>query len=138
VRGLYPQTEKRVEGLPPEVAQAYEAARRVKTVDYNAYAVLLGRVLEKVCEDRQAQGESLSARLQDLAARGEIPKHLADMAHQIRLLRNVGAHANLGELTDEDVPILDDLIRAVLEYVYSAPVLATQLIRRMNTGKTPR
>src|SRR5215213_4262557 len=66
MRGLYPQLEKRVEGLPPEVAQAHEAAKRVKTVDFNAYAVLLGRVLDKVCENRKAQGESLPARLQDL------------------------------------------------------------------------
>lgn len=59
--------------------------------------------------------------MSDLAARHEIPKNLAEMAHKLRQLRNVGAHADLGALTDKEVPVLAALCRAVLEYVYSAP-----------------
>ncbi len=122
-------------GLPPEVERAYKAAQEVKRIDVNAFGVLLGRVLDKVCEDRGATGDSLAKRLQDLAARGEVPEHLVDMAHQLRQLRNVGAHANLGELTAGDVPILDGLIRAVLEYVYSAPAFVRQVEQRIEQRK---
>ena len=45
------------------------------------------------------------------------------MAHNLRQLRNVGAHANLGDLTTNEIPFLDDLCLAILEYVYSAPLL---------------
>jgi hypothetical protein len=56
---LYPESPKELEGLPEKIAKAYRAARAVKIVDANAFAVLLGRVLELVCLDRGAQGDSL-------------------------------------------------------------------------------
>ena len=120
---LYPVCENKILGLPKEVFSAFEAASKVKNIDPNAYAVLLGRVLDKVCIDRKANGDSLAERIQDLAKKNEIPKHLADMANQLKDLRNIGAHANLGDLTKEEIPMLSDLCKAILEYVYTAPAL---------------
>src|SRR5947207_11659430 len=96
---LYPSPPAHLEGLPAKVAKAYKAARAVRLIDPNAFAVLLGRVLEIVCLNRKASGASLSEQLKDLATKGEIPGPLGEMAHQLRFLRNVGAHATLGELT---------------------------------------
>jgi len=120
---IYPAERPAIQGLPENVAREFWAAERVATISANAYAVLLGRVLDVVCDDRKASGKTLHERLTDLAERQEIPKNLADMAHKLRQLRNVGAHADLGGLTDEEVPVLEALCRAVLEYVYSAPKL---------------
>jgi hypothetical protein len=100
------------------------AALKVKPIDSNAFAVLLGRVLELLCIDRKAIGKTLDNKLSDLATKGEIPSKLVDVAHNLRKFRNIGAHADLGELTAKEVPILDDLCRATLEYVYTAPHLA--------------
>jgi hypothetical protein len=86
-----------------------------------------------VCEDRQAKGDSLHKKLQDLSTRGEIPTKLVDVARSLKDLRNVGAHASLGNLTADEVPILEDLTRAILEYVYSAPALAEAAVKRLNT-----
>jgi hypothetical protein len=94
-----------------------------------------GRVLELICLDREARGTTLNEKLQDLAKRGNIPGPLGEMAHQLRALRNVGAHATLGELTSQEVPILDDLCRAILEYVYTAPNLITQVKKRIEKYK---
>jgi hypothetical protein len=47
-------------------------------------------------------------------------------ARGLRQFRNVGAHAELGELTKEEAPILENLTRAILEYVSSAPLLIAQ------------
>ena len=122
---LYPSTETtQLAGLPQNVASAYEAARRVRTIDPNAYAVLVGRVIELVCEERGAKGKFLSHKLADLAKRGEIPKNLVPVAKTLADLRNVGAHSSLGELTSGEVPLLDDLVRSILEYVYSAAFVA--------------
>jgi Domain of unknown function (DUF4145) len=63
----------------------------------------------------------LNKKLNDLAEKGEIPTKLVEVAHSLRKLRNFGAHASLGELTRDEIPILDDLCRAILEYVYNAP-----------------
>lgn len=128
---LYPTSPKELEGLPGSVAKAYNAARAVQRIDSNAFAVLLGRVLELICLDRGAKGSTLNEQLQDLANRGEIPDRLAKMAHQLRAMRNIGAHATLGELTSAEVPILEDLCRAILEYVYTAPHLIAKVEQRI-------
>jgi hypothetical protein len=133
---LYPTERAKPRGLPEELAADYEAAERVKAISPNAYAVLLGRVLELVCEDRQAKGESLHEKLKDLSAKGEIPAKLVEVAQSLKDLRNVGAHAALGNLTAGEVPILEDLTRAILEYVYSAPALAEAAVSRLRALKS--
>lgn len=123
---LYPTCVDRPVGLPDSLARAFDAAQKVRNIDVNAYGVLLGRVLEMVCEDRNADGRDLADKLADLAKKGEIPEKLVGVAKGLRQLRNVGAHATLGELTGANLPILDRLCRAILEYVYSAPHIAQQ------------
>lgn len=120
---VYPSIEKNLEGLPPRIATAYQKALKVRNVDSNAFAVMLGRVLDEVCLDKEASGENLYQRLAYLSANGTIPQQLADMAHQLRQLRNIGAHADLGDLTPAEIPVLGDLCEAILEYVYTAPAL---------------
>lgn len=121
---LYPSSNVLPIGLPDSIAKGFNAALKVKPIDANAFGVLIGRVLEMVCEDRKAKGRDLNARLEDLATRGEIPNNLVGVANGLRNLRNVGAHAFIGELTPRAVPILNSLAIAILEYVYSAPRLA--------------
>lgn len=134
-RFIYPELPGEIKGLPDSVKKEYESALKVRPIDTNAFAVMLGRVLDTVCEEQEASGRSLSERLKNLAERGAIPGRLADMAHSVRQLRNVGAHADLGAITEEAAPILDDLCRAVLEYVYAGPELlraVEQAIEKLN------
>jgi hypothetical protein len=132
---LFPAGDAELRGLPPKVDGGYRAAQRVRNIDANAYGVLLGRVLEMVCEDRQAKGDTLDRKLKSLADNGEIPEKLVKVATGIRKLRNIGAHANLGELTPAELPVLDGLTRAILEYVYSAPLFATEAEQRFSELK---
>jgi hypothetical protein len=113
-------------GLPVSLEREYAAALRVRSISANAYGVLMGRVLEMVCEDRNAKGNNSFRKLEDLAKKGEIPPKLVKVADSLRVFRNVGAHAVLGKLTTQEVPILEELTRAILEYVYTAPFLAAQ------------
>jgi hypothetical protein len=135
---LYPMGEKGLRGLPREIESGYRAAQRVRNIDANAYGVLLGRVLDLVCEDRHASGDTLDKRLKSLADNGEIPARLADLAAGLRKLRNIGAHADIGELTEAELPVLDDLIRAILEYVYSSPLLVREAEKRFARLKEQR
>lgn len=129
---LYPLDDKLPIGLPVPLQKAYEAAVKVRPIDANAYGVLVGRLLEMVCEDRKAQGKDLHSKLGDLAAKGEIPNNLVGVADGLRHFRNVGAHAGLGELTKQEIPILSSLTKAILEYVYSAPHLARMAQEMLN------
>ncbi len=132
---LYPSTLSRLSGLPSRIQRAYEIALKVRPIDVNAYGVLLGRILEMICEDRKATGKDLNEKISNLATKNEIPGNLANVAHGLRRLRNIGAHASLGELTPQEIPILDNLCRAILEYVYVAPSLAAQAEQRFNSLK---
>lgn len=130
---VYPTTASTAPiGLPPTIQQEFDAALRVRAVSPNAYGVLLGRLLELVCNDRGAEKGNLGARLKDLSSRDEIPEQLVRVAEKLQELRHVGAHAWVGELGPAEVPILDSLCRAILQYVYSAPHLVKQAEQRLN------
>ena len=85
---LFPSEPRIPIGLPDKVELAFRAALRVHSIDTNAYAVLLGRVVDEVCRDRNASGDSMFDRLQNLADRNEIPGKLAEVlvtAHECPL-----------------------------------------------------
>jgi hypothetical protein len=128
---LYPTASRAIPGLPNEIQREYEAAKLVAATSANAFGVLLGRVLDLVCKDQGADGDSLFERLNDLARKGAIPQRLVDMAHSLRQLRNVGAHADLGSLSTTQVPVLESVCRAILEYVYAAPALLNDVASRV-------
>ena len=135
---LFPTKREAPQALPEKISKAFDAAIRVRGIDANAFAVLLGRVLELVCLDRSAEGRDLADKLKSLSDKGEIPVKLVDVATSLRHFRNVGAHATLGELSLAETSIVDDLCRAVLEYVYSAPALVERAKKSLEKlkGKT--
>lgn len=132
---LHPSDNHNIIGLPDRIQQAYDKANRVKSIDVNAYGVLLGRVIELVCVDRNTDGNTLLEKLKDLSNKGEIPDQLYSVANNLRQLRNIGAHASLGELTPYEIPILDNLCRAILEYIYAMPFLIAETVQRIKDLK---
>ena len=132
---LYPTSRAVPKGLPENIKKEFETAQRLRGIDPNAYGVHAGRVLELVCQDRGAKGKFLGQQLEYLAQHKEIPEKLTEVATGLKDLRNVGAHAALGELTEEEVPILEDLTRAILDYIYQAPHLAQMVEDRLKALK---
>lgn len=133
---LYPQNSNYPFGLPENILTAYKAAERVKSIDVNAYAILMRRLLELVCLDRGASSGMLASMLKELADKNEIPQKLVKVASGLKDFGNIGAHAGSGELTEEEIPIVNALCSAILEYVYSAPHLATIAESKLNSIKT--
>jgi hypothetical protein len=131
IETLYPQRGLQIAYIPSIVREAYEAALKARTIDASAYAILLRRMLEVVCEERKVKGESLSNKLEMLAKQGEIPRNLVGVARGLRLLGNKGAHEFSERLSNDEIPILDDLSKAILEYLYIAPYLAKQAETRL-------
>lgn len=118
---LYPPADIPLTNLPQKIERAYTAALRVKNIEPNACAVLVGRTLEAACNHEQAQGRTLAQKLNYLAQNERIPNTLAEMARQLKELRNLGAHDAEDEVTEQDVPIILDFLEAILEYLYVAP-----------------
>jgi uncharacterized protein YutE (UPF0331/DUF86 family) len=76
-----------------------------------------------ICIDKKANGKVLSDKIKSLAEKGIIPQQISQIALGLKDLRNIGAHADLGELSDNEIPIVEELINAILEYVYEAPAI---------------
>ena len=128
---LYPPQAIKTYYLPEKVREAYNAARKARAIDANVYALLLGRTLEAVCEDREIKGKNLYEKLEALSKKGEIPENLVKVAHGLRSMRNIGAHKPFEGLSAQEMPLLDDLSKAILEYIYVAPNLAFEAEDRL-------
>lgn len=121
---LYPLDNNIPAGLPKEISKSFKAAQKVKIIDANSYALLIRRLLELICYDRGAKGKTLSQKLKFLSDEGEIPSKLVNIAKGLRLFGNIGAHGPEGTLSEKEIPILTNLIKSILEYIYTAPYLA--------------
>lgn len=95
-----------------------------------------------MCKHENAKGKALADKLTNLADTNRIPPTLALMAHQLRALRNLGAHSDDDEVQDTDVPVIIDFVPviidfvdAILEYLYEAPYKIKKLQDRLD-GKS--
>ncbi len=128
---LYPNSNVTTDGLPEKVKKSYEAALSVRNIEPNAFAVLIGRTLEFICKDRKITGNNLYNKIDELAQKREIPGRFADMAHKLRVLRNIGAHADEDEITEVDVPILLEFTESILDYIYRLPAKLEKIEKRI-------
>jgi hypothetical protein len=131
----FPQANLISTNLPHEIAQEYEAALKVRDISDNACAVLIRRTLEVICRHENAKGKDLFIQIQVLATSGHIPQPLADMAHLLRKIGNLGAHADEDFITKSDVTTMIDFLEAILEYLYVAPAKISAVQKRLK--KTP-
>jgi Domain of unknown function (DUF4145) len=131
---LYPLEKSLSYSLPDEVRSAYSSALKVKYVEPNAFAVMIGRTLEVMCHHENANGKVLADKIKSLADSERIPQTLADMARQLRILRNSAVHADKDKLDikEEDVQIIHEFAEAILEYLYIAPGKVADLQDRID------
>jgi hypothetical protein len=132
---LYPATKTASDSLPSAVKKVFEKALNVKD-EPNSFALLAGQTLESACRYEKAQGKNLAQKLDYLVQKDRIPKTLADMAKPVRLLRNLAAHDDEDEVTEEDVPIILEFLEAILEYLYVAPAKIKAVEARLRKKTT--
>jgi Domain of unknown function (DUF4145) len=114
---------------------AYKAALQVQNISLNACAVLLRRTLEAIFNHEKAEGKTLSEKVNHLLKSASIPPLLAEMAHLGRHIGNLGAHADAGEVTEEDVTVLLNFIDVTLVYLYTTPTKMLAVKERLK--RTP-
>ncbi len=132
---LYPTKNKLDKIVPEPIIKDYEEAKKVIKKSPIAFAVLVRRALENVCINKSAVGKNLKQKLDDLGKKGVIPESLSKMADAIRYLGNAGAHAGGEDIDDEEAKILDDFVRAIIEYVYVAPDKLNKLANKISKKK---
>jgi hypothetical protein len=132
---LYPSVRGPIslKNVPKAIEKEYMSALKYQSGDPNACALYVGRTLDEVCNYEKIKDARLVERLNELIKSKNLPAPLATMAHKIRHIRNLGAHADgKNEVTEEDVPIILDFVELILEYLYVAPAKITYLQERLN------
>lgn len=107
--------------VPTQVADIYNNNIWATHLDPTELAVQIRRALEVVCDDREAEGESLQDRLSDLALKGEIPKKLVNNTYVFWLLDNMDAYASNESVNNLQAQTIRYFFHAIIEYVYVAP-----------------
>jgi len=117
---LYPEPIMVPDGLPPKVAAEYGAALKERKRNPNGYAALLGRVLDAVCTDKGIPNRNPNGMPMFLGQRLPllVTKENLTPVGGATGLRNVAAHADVGDLLPEDIPYLEALIRYILDHLY--------------------
>lgn len=118
---VYPKQPLFSRDVPENVRRIHAEAARVKHVSPLAYVILARRVLEEICQVKGVNKPNLSQALSELASQGVIPKTLAEATTLIRLVGNAGAHASDMKITVPQVWAVENLIEALIEYLFVAP-----------------
>lgn len=125
--------------LPPEaperVRAIYEEARRVRRQSPSSFAVQIGRAMEAVASDKNAEGHTLNQKLRWLVDKRDLPDVFGRMLHANRIFRNWGAHDAATDVEAEDVEIIDQFFRAFIEYLYVAPAKVQQVEKLISDRK---
>jgi len=117
---LFPPQERHISSaLPKVVRDSYEESVRCESARTQiACVVMVGRTLEAVCQQFEPSARSILKGLTAMRGRGIISQELLDWANELRVLRNLGAHATDQNISRADAKSALDFLQAILEILY--------------------
>jgi hypothetical protein len=117
---VYPAQQRHIGYyLPDIVRQSYEEAVHCESATTSmACVVMVGRTLEAVCKEFGFSTRSVFEGLKSMYDKGVISQELLDWANELRVLRNVGAHATGQRVDCLDATEALDFLQAILEILY--------------------
>ncbi len=111
------------DGVPIEIASAFESAVKTKGIDSAICLLSLRRVLEMICKDKGATGDNLEVKIKNLIDAKVLPDMFDDACWIIRKLGNEAAHADKVTFSNYDAEII--------EYLYSVPTRIAKMKERL-------
>jgi len=125
-------------GIPNRVLATLEEAIACHSTEcYIAAGIMVRKTLEELCEDRQAKGSNLRARIASLESIALMPRELFVGLDDLRLLGNDAAHVEARsyyQVGKEEVEISLEFTKEVLKAVYQYK----DLLNRLRDLKKPR
>ena len=121
--------------LPAQIVSVLTEAIQAYTANcYRASALMVRRLLEEVCDDRNITGKDLKDRISKLGSGALLPPELLTAADELRLLGNDAAHIvskqynNIGKAEVEvSIELAKEILKAV--YQYSSLVAKLQALK---------
>jgi len=132
---IYPYQKIDLNKLPVIVRKCYIEAVRVKNNAPNAFAMLIRKALEAICDDKGILEGSLYDKINELSKKNLIPKNLSDMGDIIRLIGNIGAHNTTLDVKPGFVNTIDDFFISIIEYIYIQPDKITAIQEKLKKHK---
>lgn len=124
VKFQYPIADMTIDqSVPQEVAEDYiEGLKCLSVGAYKAAVTMFRRSLQTAAIEKSApRGKELRDQIDDLANKKIIPNSLKELAHQIRVTGNDGAHPNLVNIKPEDAKEIKEFTNHFFDYVYVMP-----------------
>ena len=117
---LWPVSERVINySLPKTIAQSYEEACQAEFNNLpNSAAIMIGRVLESICQDFSFKARTLAGSLQKMKDEGILSEELFTWGNELRLIRNKAAHVADTELELSEVSDALDFLQSLLELLY--------------------
>jgi hypothetical protein len=111
--------------VPKLIASDFSEALRCEWVKaYKAAVVMCRRALQASCVELKAKDAKLQDQIDELASRGVITTSLREMAHEVRLTGNDGAHPGkdgLNEVSERDARDIIEFTREFFHHVFVVP-----------------
>lgn len=104
-------------------AVANEAHRCLEALAPRAAATMARAAIEAIAKDKGANGNSLMAKIDSLAASGHISEAMKEAAHEIRFSGNSAAHSDIVQSSgnQDEAEEIVALMSTILDRVYSEP-----------------
>jgi hypothetical protein len=137
VQSIRPSVEKVGEGLPTQVEEAYKQAKVCLAVDCPDGSIAMCRAsLDRMSKDKNAEGSTLAARLDNLVKKGILKASLITEAINVKNFGNAALHDLLAEeISNEDAEIICDFTKGILTDIYVTSELAMKATRRIGEVK---
>ena len=108
--------------IPPAISKTFGEAVACRAESLHvASAIMIRRTLEELCEDKQAAGSNLKARIAALRTAVVLPQSLLDALDDLRMLGNDAAHIEaktFDSIGPEELDVAIELTKEILKSVY--------------------
>jgi len=131
-QSISPLFEKIGEGVQPSIDEAYRQARVCLSVGCPDASIAMCRAsLDRMTKDKEAEGNTLKARLGDLISKGILKSSIVTEAVNVREFGNTALHDLLAEeINSEDAEIICEFTKGILYDIYVTPELARKAEER--------
>ncbi len=132
IQRVWPGSEVHATSLVPEIVKASldEAHKCFNAKAYGACAVMCGRALEGICKHFGTKSQYLAGGLTELLETKVIDSRLCEWGDALREHRNIGAHAGIESISEEDARDLFTFVNAICEYIFVLTERFDEFVRR--------
>ncbi len=117
--------------LPEKILSSLQEAIQCHSASaYKASALMIRRVLEELCADKNATGQNLKERISNLKTVAVISNDLLEAADELRILGNDAAHVDArdyDEIGQDESNLAIELAKELLKAVYQYADLVARL-----------